>query len=91
MSITSTGEYLDGVFVAAGSYTLQRPVISPIGNDHSDLCGYGAAVVGDGSGTTLVLNDASTLRRQSPACCFALPNTSAGRSLHTAQPVRLVW
>ncbi|MCX4759531.1 hypothetical protein OG562_00710 [Streptomyces sp. NBC_01275] len=58
VSITSTGECFDGVFVQDGAYTLHRPVISLTGNGRCDFAGYGAAVVGDGSATTLVLDGA---------------------------------
>ncbi|WP_460061549.1 hypothetical protein [Streptomyces sp. YKOK-I1] len=58
VSITSTGECFDGVFVQDGTYTLQRPVISLTGNGRCDFAGYGAAVVGDGSATTLVVEGA---------------------------------
>ncbi|WP_405770669.1 hypothetical protein OHU34_37930 [Streptomyces sp. NBC_00080] len=58
ISITSTGECFDGVFVQDGTYTLQRPVISLTGNGRCDFAGYGAAVVGDGSATTLVVDGA---------------------------------
>ncbi|MER5750264.1 hypothetical protein [Streptomyces sp. NPDC002088] len=58
VSITSTGECFDGVFVQDAAYTLQRPTISLTGNGRCDFAGYGAAVVGDGSSTTLVLDGA---------------------------------
>ncbi|WP_416984854.1 hypothetical protein [Streptomyces sp. T028] len=58
VSITSTGECFDGVFVQDGTYTLQRPTISLTGNGRCDFAGYGAAVVGDGSATTLVVEGA---------------------------------
>ena len=55
--ISSTGEAYNGVF-AAGSYTLQRPRISFTGNGRSDFVGYGAAVLGTGTDTTLVVEGA---------------------------------
>ncbi|MCL8017255.1 hypothetical protein [Streptomyces sp. AS02] len=58
VSITSTGECFDGVFVQDGTYTMKRPVLSLTGNGRCDFVGYGAAVVGDGSATTLVLDGA---------------------------------
>lgn len=58
VSITSTGECFNGVYVESGSYTLQSPVISFTGNGRSDFAGYGAAVVGDGSATKLVVDGA---------------------------------
>ncbi|MGW3289231.1 hypothetical protein ACWDR3_31795 [Streptomyces sp. NPDC001002] len=58
VSITSTGECFDGVYVQGATYTLDRPVISLTGNGRSDFAGYGAAVVGDGSATKLVVDGA---------------------------------
>ncbi|WP_105972538.1 hypothetical protein [Streptomyces geranii] len=58
VSITSTGECFDGVYVKDADYTLERPVISFTGNGRSDFAGYGAAVVGAGTATKLVLDGA---------------------------------
>ncbi|MFD8719314.1 hypothetical protein ACFV2H_15240 [Streptomyces sp. NPDC059629] len=58
VSITSTGECFNGVYVESGSYTLQGITISLTGNGRSDFAGYGAAVVGDGSSTKLVVDGA---------------------------------
>ncbi|WP_406480941.1 hypothetical protein [Streptomyces sp. NBC_01615] len=58
ISITSTGECFDGVFVQDADYTLTGPTISLTGNGRCDFAGYGAAVVGDGSATKLVLDGA---------------------------------
>ncbi|MFF3505441.1 hypothetical protein [Streptomyces sp. NPDC003247] len=57
VSITSTGECFNGVFVQDATYTLQRPTLSFTGNGRCDFAGYGAAVVGDGAATTLVVED----------------------------------
>ncbi|WP_329280838.1 hypothetical protein [Streptomyces sp. NBC_01451] len=58
VSITSTGECFDGVYVKDADYTLERPVISLTGNGRCDFAGYGAAVVGAGAATTLVVDGA---------------------------------
>ncbi|MEV7978195.1 hypothetical protein [Streptomyces sp. NPDC086519] len=58
VSISSTGECFNGVYVENGSYTLQSPTITLDGNGRSDFAGYGAAVVGDGSATKLVVDGA---------------------------------
>ncbi|MFE2603544.1 hypothetical protein ACFXDI_09365 [Streptomyces mirabilis] len=58
VAITSTGECFDGVFVKNGTYTLKSPAISLTGNGRCDFAGYGAAVVGTGSATTLVVDGA---------------------------------
>ncbi|MEU6350829.1 hypothetical protein ABZ896_16055 [Streptomyces sp. NPDC047072] len=58
VSITSTGECFDGVYVQDGTYTLEKPTISLTGNGRCDFAGYGAAVAGDGSATKLVVDGA---------------------------------
>ncbi|MEU9453348.1 hypothetical protein [Streptomyces sp. NPDC048277] len=58
VSITSTGECFNGVYVESGSYTLQNPTIKLTGNGRSDFAGYGAAIVGDGSSANLVVDGA---------------------------------
>ncbi|MFG2936887.1 hypothetical protein [Streptomyces sp. NPDC048282] len=58
VSIASTGECFNGVYVESGSYTLQGATINLTGNGRSDFAGYGAAVVGDGSSTKLVVDGA---------------------------------
>ncbi|GAA3772558.1 hypothetical protein GCM10022403_004690 [Streptomyces coacervatus] len=58
VSITSTGECFDGVYVKDATYTLDRPTISLTGNGRCDFAGYGAAVVGDGSSAKLVVDGA---------------------------------
>ncbi|NNN29746.1 hypothetical protein HLK59_05110 [Streptomyces sp. S3(2020)] len=58
VSITSTGECFDGVFVQDATYTLNGTAISLTGNGRCDFAGYGAAVVGDGAATKLVLDGA---------------------------------
>ncbi|WP_217553623.1 hypothetical protein [Streptomyces sp. GbtcB6] len=58
VSIASTGECFNGVYVESGSYTIESPTITLDGNGRSDFAGYGAAVVGDGSATRLVVDGA---------------------------------
>jgi len=58
VSITSTDECFDGVYVQDAAYTLARPTIFLTGNGRCDFAGYGAAVVGDGAATKLVLDGA---------------------------------
>ncbi|MFF7475962.1 hypothetical protein [Streptomyces sp. NPDC008092] len=60
ITLLSDGEAFNGVYVAGGgSYTLTDPTIAFDGNGRCDFVGYGAAVVGTGSGTTLVLDGAN--------------------------------
>jgi hypothetical protein len=56
--ISSTGECFDGIFAAGGNWTITNAKINLTGNGRSDFCGYGAAVVCRGTGTTLVLDNA---------------------------------
>ncbi|MFE2431044.1 hypothetical protein ACFXJ5_30420 [Streptomyces sp. NPDC059373] len=58
--LASTGEAFNGVYVTGGgSYTLTDPRIAFTGNGRCDFVGYGAAVVGTGAGTTLVVDGAT--------------------------------
>ncbi|MER5185162.1 hypothetical protein ABT009_43960 [Streptomyces sp. NPDC002896] len=59
VSITSTGECFDGVVVENAAYTLRQPRITLTGNGRCDFVGYGAAVVGTDSDTTLLVDGAS--------------------------------
>ena len=55
LTITSTGECFNGIY-AAGNYAVEDAEINFTGNGRSDFSGYGAAVVGTGERTTLVLD-----------------------------------
>jgi hypothetical protein len=59
ISITSTGEVFNGVYVADGTYTLNNPHIDLTGNGRSDFVGYGAAIVANGTGSRLIVNHAN--------------------------------
>ncbi|MFJ9566761.1 hypothetical protein ACIRQQ_42840 [Streptomyces fuscichromogenes] len=60
VTLTSNGEAFNGVYVAdGGTYTLTDPTIAFDGNGRCDFVGYGAAIVGTGSGTTLVVDGAT--------------------------------
>ncbi|MHB9863731.1 hypothetical protein [Streptomyces sp. YIM S03343] len=59
IGIASTGESYNGVYVAGGDYLLKTPRISLVGNGRSDFIGYGAAVLGYGDDTTLVIDGAA--------------------------------
>lgn len=58
ITLLSTGEAYDGVYVNNAAYTLNRPTIAFEGNGRSDFIGDGAAIVGNGSSTRLVINHA---------------------------------
>ncbi|WP_406440643.1 hypothetical protein OHB14_17080 [Streptomyces sp. NBC_01613] len=62
--LLSDGEAFNGVYVTGGgTYTLTKTRIAYTGNGRCDFIGYGAAVVGTGEGTTLVL-DGATIRNE---------------------------
>jgi hypothetical protein len=58
--INSTGECFNGIYVAS-DYTVKDVEINLSGNARSDFSGYGAAIVGTGEGTTLVIDGAKIL------------------------------
>jgi hypothetical protein len=59
ISLRSTGEAFDGFYVAGGTYQLISPDIRFDGNGRLDFVGDGAAIVGDGAGTRLVIDGAN--------------------------------
>lgn len=56
--LRSTGEAFDGFFVNGGTYSLLRPDIAFSGNGRCDFVGYGASLVGNGTGTRFVVDGA---------------------------------
>lgn len=56
IAVSSTGECFDGIYVDNGVYTLDDARVCLIGNGRCDFVGYGAAVVGESTGTRLVLD-----------------------------------
>jgi hypothetical protein len=59
IKIKSTGEVFNGVFAAAGTYTITGLNLDFTGNGRNDFSGYGAAVLASGANTTLVLDKAN--------------------------------
>jgi hypothetical protein len=59
ITLLSNGQAYDGVYVNDGTYTLRDPWIVFRGNRRSDFIGDGAAIVGNGSSTRLVVDDAN--------------------------------
>jgi hypothetical protein len=57
-NIRSVGENFNGIVVAGGHYTLKDVVLNFEGNGGNDFAGYGAGIMSDGKGTTLVLDGA---------------------------------
>jgi hypothetical protein len=62
LTIRSTGECFSGIY-AASSYSVDNVEINLAGNGRSDFSGYGAAVVGTGESTTLVLDSLTVSNR----------------------------
>jgi hypothetical protein len=59
LTLRSRGEAFNGVYASGGEYTLLRPAIGFTGNGRCDFVGYGAAVMGTGENTRLVLDGAT--------------------------------
>jgi hypothetical protein len=56
LRIFSTGECFDGVVVEGGRFALRNSAIALDGNGRCDFVGYGAAVLANGTGTSVVLD-----------------------------------
>jgi hypothetical protein len=63
VKITSTGECFDGIYVIDHTYKIENSRINFTGNGRSDFIGYGAAIVGTGEETTLVVDGANIVTR----------------------------
>jgi hypothetical protein len=61
--IRSAGENFNGVYVAAGNYTLKNADIQFSGNGGNDFAGYGAALMVAAPGATLVVDGARVKTR----------------------------
>jgi hypothetical protein len=57
--ISSTGECFNGIYVAGGNHTVKNVKIDLAGNGRNDFAGYGAAIVGIGANTRLVVEGAN--------------------------------
>lgn len=58
LSITSTGEAFNGIYIVDADYTLVNPRLTFTGNGRSDFAGMGAGIIGSGTETTLVVDGA---------------------------------
>jgi hypothetical protein len=59
LTVTSTGDVFNGVFVTGRSYSLTDAKITMTGNGRCDFVGYGTAVLGTGASTRLVIDNAN--------------------------------
>ncbi len=57
-TLRSKGENFNGLYVTGGTWTVKDLVLDFEGNGGNDFAGYGAGVVSDGKGTTLILDHA---------------------------------
>jgi hypothetical protein len=57
ITINSTGECFNGIYVAGGKYTFNNLKINFIGDGRSDFEGYGAAIMATGNDTRLVVDN----------------------------------
>lgn len=63
LRLRSTGDNFNGIVVAGGRWTLKDAEIDFTGNGGNDFAGYGAAILSDGRGTTLVVDGAKVRTR----------------------------
>jgi hypothetical protein len=63
ITIKSTGESFNGIYVNGGSYTLRNVKINLNGNGRSDMAGQGAAIIATGEKTRLVVDGADINNR----------------------------
>lgn len=59
ITIQSSGECFNGIYVAGGEYTLKNIDITLTGNGRTDMIGYGSAIYTTGENTRLVLDGAN--------------------------------
>jgi len=59
VSIRSTGEAFNGIYVVDTDYTLINPRLVLRGNGRSDFAGMGAGIIGSGADTRLVIDGAN--------------------------------
>ena len=56
--IRSDGRNFNGILVTGGTWTIKDPVLHFEGNGDNDFAGFGAGIMSDGKGTTLILDGA---------------------------------
>jgi hypothetical protein len=75
--IVSRGENFNGIYVSGGTHTIKDAEIDFTGNGGNDFAGYGAAIMTDGPGTTLVLDNAKISTQGAVRTAFVSHNTSS--------------
>jgi hypothetical protein len=75
-TIVSKGENFNGIYAKGGSHVIEGATIDFTGNGGNDFAGYGAAVMSDGEGTTLVVDNATINTRGAIRTAFVAHNTS---------------
>jgi hypothetical protein len=91
IAVASTGEVFDGVYVTDGDFTLKNSRIQLEGNGRCDFDGYGAAIVGTGSATRLVVDGVDVRNRGAVRTAVIANNTAnvivKNSRLHTGNGV----
>jgi hypothetical protein len=75
-TIVSRGENFNGIYVSSGAHTIKDARIDFTGNGGNDFAGYGAAIMSDGEGTTLVVDGADISTQGAVRTAFVAHNTS---------------
>jgi len=74
--IASKGENFNGVYAKGGTHVLKDATINLIGNGGNDFAGFGAAVMSDGAGTTLLVDSSNITTKGAIRTACIAQNTS---------------
>jgi len=74
--IVSKGENFNGIYANGGTHVIKDATIDLIGNGGNDFAGYGAAVMSNGAGTTLVVDSSRISTQGAIRTAFVANNTS---------------
>lgn len=74
--IVSKGENFNGIYANGGTHVIKDATIDLTGNGGNDFAGYGAAVMSDGEGTTLVVDNSKISTHGAIRTAFVAQNTS---------------
>jgi hypothetical protein len=75
-NIKSVGQNFNGLLATGGTYTVKGLNLNFEGNGGNDFAGYGAAVMSDGKGTTLILDGANIFAHGAVRTTVVANNTS---------------
>ena len=74
--IVSRGGNFNGIYANGGTHIIKDATIDLTGNGGNDFAGYGATVMSDGPGTTLVVDSSKITTRGAIRTAFVAQNTS---------------